>query len=544
LKGWEKKMNSTSQGAIQAPEGMEIKGEIKPDYSRVLTKDALQFVADIANKFEKTRQGLLEKRETRQAKWDAGELPDFLPETKQIRDGDWKIAGVPDDLQKRWVELTGPTERKMVINALNSGADVFMTDFEDALSPTWENIVEGHIAMLDYWSGELSFADPKSGKSYEVGPNPAMLLVRPRGWHLDEDHILLDGKPISASFVDFGLYFYHCAKRILDRGTGPYFYLPKLESHQEAKLWNDVFVYAQNALGLPVGTIKTTVLIETLPAAFEMDEILYEMRDHIVGLNIGRWDYIFSFIKVLRNKPEYTLPDRQQVVMGQAFLGAYARLLVQTCHKRGAFAMGGMAAQIPNRREPEINEKAMAAVKKDKEREVNEGCDGSWVAHPDLVPVAREVFERLMQGDNQMGTIPAGDEVTRDDLLEIHQGTRTEEGLRTNIRVGIQYIEAWLRGNGAVPLYNLMEDAATAEISRTQLWQWQKHGAALEDGRKVTAEIVDELLTDEMAKLRNVLGAELYDSGRFPEAIQIFKSLSESEELAPFLTLPAYKLLS
>ncbi len=537
-------MNIADQGAFQPPVGMEVKGEIKPGYERVLTKDALQFVADIARTFDRTRQALLAKRETRQVEWDAGALPDFLPETKQIREGDWKIAGVPDDLQKRWVELTGPTERKMVINALNSGADVFMTDFEDALSPTWKNIVEGHIALLDYWRGELSFTDPKSGKHYEVGPNPAILLVRPRGWHLLEDHIHLDGEPVAGSFVDFGLYFFHCAKRILDKGAGPYFYLPKIESHTEAKLWNDVFIHAQNALGLPVGTIKATVLIETLPAAFEMDEILYVMRDHIVGLNMGRWDYIFSFIKVLRNKPEYTLPDRQQVVMGQAFLGAYARFLVQTCHKRGAYAMGGMAAQIPNRRERETNALAMAAVKKDKEREVKEGCDGSWVAHPDLVPVAREVFERLMQGDNQIETMPGGGEISRDDLLEIHQGTRTEEGLRTNIRVGIQYIEAWLRGNGAVPLYNLMEDAATAEISRTQLWQWQKHGAVLEDGRKVTTEMVDTLLDDEMAKLRDVLGPELYDSGRFPDAIEIFKSLSESDELAPFLTVPAYKLLS
>jgi len=537
-------MNSVDQEAFQAPEGMEIKGEIKPGYERVLTKDALQFVAYMARKFEQKRQTLMAERETRQSKWDAGALPDFLPETKEIREGDWKITGVPDDLQKRWVELTGPTERKMVINALNSGADVFMTDFEDALSPTWENIVEGQIALFDYWNDELTFTDPNSGKSYEVGPSPAMLLVRPRAWHLPEDHIHLDGKPVAGSFVDFGLYVFHNAKRILEKGTGPYFYLPKIESHQEARLWDDVFVHAQNALGLTVGTIKATILIETLPAAFEMDEILYVMRDHIVGLNVGRWDYIFSFIKVLRNKPEYTLPDRLQVVMGQAFLGAYARLLVQTCHKRGAFAMGGMAAQIPNRREPETNEKAMAAVKKDKEREVREGCDGSWVAHPDLVPVARGVFEELMSGDNQLGTIPGGEDVTRDDLLSIHEGTRTEEGLRTNIRVGIQYIEAWLRGNGAVPLYNLMEDAATAEISRTQLWQWQKHGATLEDGRTVTTEMVDELLDDEMTKLREVLGAELYDSGRFPEAIEIFKSLSESDELAPFLTLPAYKLLS
>ncbi|MDA7947354.1 MAG: malate synthase A [Hyphomicrobiaceae bacterium] len=530
--------------ATRSPEDMKTAGAMKPGYERVLTDDALQFVADIARKFDGTRRELLKTRADRQNAWDAGGLPDFLPDTAEIRQSDWKVAGIPDDLQKRWVELTGPTERKMVINALNSGADVFMTDFEDALAPTWENIVEGQIALLDYWQDELTFTDPKSGKSYEVGSDPAMLLVRPRGWHLPEAHILLDGEPVAGAFVDFGLYFFHNAKRIIDKGSAPYFYLPKLESHQEAKLWNDVFVFAQEAFGIPVGTIKATVLIETLPAAFEMDEILYVMRDHIVGLNVGRWDYIFSFIKVLRNKPEYTLPDRQQVVMGKAFLGAYARLLVQTCHKRGAFAMGGMAAQIPNRREPEVNEKAMAAVQKDKEREVREGCDGSWVAHPDLVPVARQVFERLMKGDNQVDVIPDTTPVSQTDLLQIHEGTRTEEGLRTNIRVGVQYIEAWLRGNGAVPLYNLMEDAATAEISRTQIWQWQKHGATLEDGREVTVELVDGLLADEMAKLRNALGADVYDKGRFPEAIEIFKSLSEAPELAPFLTLPAYRLLS
>lgn len=536
-------MTTETNVKIDAPEGVEVTGALESGYDCVLTKEALQFVADLSRKFEKTRQDLMAARETRQAKWDAGELPDFLPDTKEIRDGDWKVAGVPADLQKRWVELTGPTERKMVINALNSGADVFMTDFEDALSPTWANIIEGHIALMDYWRDELKFTDPKSGKSYAIGPDPAMLLVRPRGWHLTENHILIDGMPVSGALVDFGLYFFHNAKQILKQGTGPYFYLPKLESHQEAKLWNDVFVYAQEALGIEVGTVKVTVLIETLPAAFEMDEILYVLKDHIVGLNVGRWDYIFSFIKVLRNKPEYTLPDRQQVVMGEAFLGSYARLLVQTCHKRGAFAMGGMAAQIPNRREPETNELAMAAVKKDKEREVNEGCDGSWVAHPDLVPVAREVFERLMKGDNQVDNIPDSTPVSQADLLEIHEGSRTEEGLRTNIRVGVQYIEAWLRGNGAVPLYNLMEDAATAEISRTQIWQWQKHGAVLEDGRKVTNEIVEDLLSDEMTQLRNTLGADLYDSGRFPEAIKIFQELAEASELAPFLTTPAYEIL-
>ncbi len=536
-------MSSAEQAGLQMPAGMEIKGPARPGYERILSREALEFVAEISRRFDQTRQELLALRETRQREWDAGALPDFLSETKDIREGDWKVSEIPSDLQKRWVELTGPAERKMIINALNSGADVFMTDFEDALSPTWENIVEGQIALRDYWRGELTLTDPKSGKYYEVGAEPAMLLVRPRGWHFPEAHILLDGKPVAGAFVDFGLYFFHNARAILDKGTGPYFYLPKLESHGEAKLWNDVFVFAQQALAIPVGTIKVTVLIETLPAAFEMDEILYVLRDHIAGLNLGRWDYIFSFIKVLRNKPEYTLPDRQQVVMGKAFLGAYARLLVQTCHKRGAFAMGGMAAQIPNRREPETNAKAMAAVKKDKEREVNEGCDGSWVAHPDLVPVAREVFERLMKGDNQLSVIPSGDPVTQSDLLEIHEGTRTQEGLRTNIRVGVQYIEAWLRGNGAVPLYNLMEDAATAEISRTQIWQWQKHGATLEGGREVTAALVDELLEDEMAKLREALGPDIYDRGRFPEAINIFKSLSEADELASFLTLPAYELL-
>ena len=367
-------------------------------------------------------------------------------------------------------------------------------------------------------------------------------MARPRGWHLPEAHIcMIDGAPVAGAFVDFGLYMFHNARKTLDKGAGPYFYLPKLESHREARLWNDVFVQAQEALGLPVSTIKATVLIETLPAAFEMDEILYELRDHIVGLNCGRWDYIFSFVKVLRNNPGYVMPDRGQVVMGKAFLRAYSLLLIQTCHRRGAFAMGGMAAQIPNRREPEINEKAMAAVKADKEREVNDGHDGTWVAHPDLVPVAREVFERLMSGDNQLDRMLGNVSVTQTDLLEVHDGTRTEEGLRTNIRVGVQYIEAWLRGNGAVPLYNLMEDAATAEISRTQIWQWIKHGATLDDGRTVTHALFEELLADEMAKLREALGPETYDGGRFPEAIDIFKTLTESETPEPFLTLPAYQ---
>jgi malate synthase len=529
--------------ALDLPEGVEIRGAIEPGYERVLTHEALAFVAGLTRTFEARRRSLLEARDERQAAWDAGALPDFLSETKEIRDSDWTIRGIPDDLKKRWVELTGPAERKMTINALNSGADVFMADFEDAMSPTWANLVEGQITLFDYWRDALSFTDPDSGKRYELGPNPAVLLVRPRALHLPEVHIVVDGQPVAGSFADFGLYFFHNARRILDKGAGPYFYLPKIESHQEAKLWDDMFVHAQEAFDLPAGTIKATVLIETLPAAFEMDEILHAMREHVVGLNVGRWDYIFSYIKVLRNKPEYTLPDRQQVVMGKAFLGAYARLLVRTCHRRGAFAMGGMAAQIPNRRDRETNEKAMAAVQADKEREVREGCDGTWVAHPDLVPVARGVFERLMQGDNQLNAAPddSAGAIARDDLLKIHEGTRTEEGLRNNIRVGVQYIEAWLRGHGAVPLYNLMEDAATAEISRTQIWQWRKHGAALEDGRTVTAELIAALLDDEMAKLRDTLGADVYDAGRFPEAIEIFKSLVEADDLAPFLTIPAYE---
>lgn len=530
-----------SKTVFDLPEGVEIVGPVSAEGERVLTGEALAFVVDLARTFEARRRELMALRAQRQQDWDAGALPDFLAETADIRAGDWTIAGVPEDLNKRWVEITGPTDRKMLINALNSGADVFMADFEDALSPTWANVVEGQVNLLDYWQGTLTLTDPKSGKHYEVGETPAMLIVRPRGWHLEEAHIVVDGVPVAGAFVDFGLYVFHNARRLVGAGSAPYFYLPKLESHLEARLWNDVFVHAQEALGLPVGTIKVTVLIETLPSAFEMDEILYELRDHIVGLNCGRWDYIFSFIKVLRNKPEYLLPDRGQVVMGKAFLNAYSLLLIQTCHKRGAFAMGGMAAQIPNRKDPEANAAAMAAVKADKEREVNNGHDGTWVAHPDLVPVAREVFERLMSGDNQLDKLLDDVTVTQADLLQIHDGTRTEEGLRVNIRVGVQYIEAWLRGNGAVPLYNLMEDAATAEISRTQIWQWMRHGATLEDGRTVTKALVNEMFDDEMAKLRTALGADVYDGGRFGEAIEIFSSLLASDDPAPFLTLPAYR---
>jgi malate synthase len=529
---------------VQAPAGVEIRGALQPGYERALTAEALAFVASLARRFEPRRRALIEARERRQQVLDAGALPDFLPETRSIRDGDWTIRGIPADLMDRRVEITGPTSRKMIVNALNSGASCFMADFEDALSPTWDNIVDGQINLADYWRGEIAFTDPESGKGYSVTGKPAVLIVRPRGWHLPEDHILIDGAPAAGAFVDFGLYFFHNAKLTLDRGSGPYFYLPKIESHEEAALWNDVFVAAQNALGLPIGTIKATVLIETLPAAFEMHEILHAMRDHIVGLNCGRWDYIFSFIKTLRAKPEYLLPDRSQVVMGKAFLKAYADLLIATCHKRGAFAMGGMAAFIPNRRDPDVTEKALAAVRDDKLREVTQGHDGTWVAHPDLVATAKEVFDDKMPGHNQLDKLRPDVHVGQKDLLAVHDGTRTEEGLRTNIRVGIQYIEAWLRGNGAVPLYNLMEDAATAEISRTQVWQWIKYGAKLENGVVVTPDMVSKLIDDEMAKLRDALGAETYESGRFPEAIALFRQLSTSAELKPFLTLPAYKLIA
>jgi malate synthase len=529
--------------SLHAPAGVEIAGALKPGYERVLTTDALQFVADLARRFEPQRRSLMEARAERQAKLDAGALPDFLPETRKIRENDWKIAGVPKDLLDRRVEITGPTTRKMIVNALNSGAKVFMADFEDALSPTWPNIVEGQINLLDYWQGQIGFTEEESGKSYAVGPNPAVLIVRPRGWHLLEDHIVADGDKVAGAFVDFGLYFFHNARTTLSRGTGPYFYLPKMEGHLEARLWNEVFELAQNALGIPVGTIKATALIETLPAVFEMHEILYELKDHIVGLNCGRWDYIFSYIKTLRAKPEYVLPDRSQVVMSKAFLKAYAELLIQTCHRRGAFAMGGMSAFIPNRRDPEVTEKALEAVREDKLREVQYGHDGTWVAHPDLVPAALEVFNRHMPQPNQLDKMREDVQVGQKDLLRPHEGTRTEEGLRMNIRVAVQYTEAWLRGNGAVPLYNLMEDAATAEISRTQDWQWLHYGAALSDGRKVTAELVESALADEMAKLRTTLG-DAYARGRFDDAVALFRQLVLSSELEAFLTLPAYRLIA
>src|SRR5580692_3322726 len=511
--------------------------------AEVLTPEALAFLAELHRKFDARRLELLAARQVRQKRFDAGESPDFLAETKSVRDGDWKVAPIPADLLDRRVEITGPTDRKMVINALNCGAKVFMTDFEDANAPTWANMVDGQLNLMDLWAGKLSFVDPVSGKSYQLNETRAVLMVRPRGWHLPERHVVVDGQPMSGSLVDFGLYFFHNAKATMAQGSGPYFYLPKMESHLEARLWNDVFVLAQERLGIANGSIKATVLIETLPAAFEMDEIIYELRDHMAGLNCGRWDYIFSYIKRLRRHPEALTPDRAVMGMGSAFLAAYSLKLIQTCHRRGAFAMGGMAAQIPVKGDAGANDAAFAKVRADKEREATNGHDGTWVAHPDLVPVAMEVFDRMMPGPNQLAKKRDDVHVTQKNLLQVHEGQRTEEGLRENIRVGVQYIEAWLRGRGAVPIYNLMEEAATAEISRAQVWQWIHLKAKLDDGREVTPTMFRDALKGEMERVKGEVGAKAFDGGRFKEATELFSDMSLSDTFDESLTLPAYKLI-
>jgi malate synthase len=532
-------------GAVPRVPGLVVKAPLGARYVEVLTPAALRFLADLHREFEAPRERLLAARAEQQERYDAGDLPDFRTDTKGIRDDeDWRVAPIPPDLQDRRVEITGPVDRKMIVNALNSGANVFMADFEDANSPTWTNNVEGQINLKDRWAGKLDFTDPDNRKHYKVGDKPAVLIVRPRGWHLVEEHLTVDGEPVAGALFDFGLYFFHNAKKQIAAGTAPYFYLPKLETAEEARLWNEVFVFAQERLGMPNGSIKATVLIETLPAAFEMEEILYELRDHIAGLNAGRWDYIFSFIKKLAKNKHYILPDRSQVVMGEAFLGAYAALLVKTCHSRGAFAMGGMAAQIPIKNDPAANEAAFAKVRADKEREVRDGCDGTWVAHPDLVPVARQVFDRLMPEPNQIGRVRQHVRVLRDDLLKVHHGTKTEEGFRLNIRVGVQYIEAWLRGRGAVPIYNLMEDAATAEISRAQIWQWIKYETELDDGVIATPKFFERALEEEMERVKGEIGEDDYAKGRFPEAIALFRDISLAPEFVEFLTIPAYRLIA
>jgi malate synthase len=522
---------------------LDVLGPRMPEDEVVLTPMALRFLADLGRAFGSRVEELLERRREVQGRLDAGWRFDFLPETRGVREGDWAVAPLPEALLERRVEITGPVDRKMIINALNSGASVFMADFEDANAPTWENLIVGQAALQEAVRRTIRFEDPATGKRYALNDRTATLMVRPRGWHLQEKHATLEGRPLPAALFDFGLFFFHNAREQVARGAGPFFYVPKLESHLEARLWNDVFLFAEEALGLPAGTIKATVLIETLPAAFEMDEILYELREHSAGLNCGRWDYIFSFIKKLRNDPTCVLPDRAQVGMDQHFLRSYTQLLVRTCHRRGVHAMGGMAAQIPIKGDPEANQAALDKVRADKLREVKDGHDGTWVAHPGLVPVARAIFDEHMSGPNQIHVKREDVRVTAQDLLRVPAGTRTEAGLRHNIRVGVQYLEAWLGGLGCVPLYHLMEDAATAEISRTQVWQWIRHGAALDDGRPLTAERFRAALDEEMAALRGALGPERFDEGRFRDARELFERLSVSEALEDFLTIPAYELL-
>ncbi|HYR68774.1 MAG TPA: malate synthase A [Candidatus Dormibacteraeota bacterium] len=523
--------------------GLEVLGPIRTGYERILSPEALDFVADLTRRFRPRLGELMNARAERQALLDSGATLDFMAETAAVREGAWTVAPLPPDLLRRTVEITGPVERKMVINALNSGANCFMADFEDSNAPTWDNNVQGQNNLYDAVRRTIEYADPTSGKQYRLNEVTATLLVRPRGLHLPERHVVIDGKPVPGCLFDFGLYFFHNARALLGRGTGPYFYLPKLQSHREARFWNDVFIRAQELLGIPSGTIKATVLIETLPAAFQMDEILYELREHSAGLNCGRWDYIFSFIKTRRHDSQAILPDRSQVTMEQPFMRAYTQLCVRTCHRRGVHAMGGMAAQIPIKNDPAANSRALEKVRADKLREVMDGHDGTWVAHPGLVSVAREVFEAVMPGPNQLERRREDVHASAADLLEVPRGTRTEEGLRLNVRVGIQYTEAWLRGNGCVPLYNLMEDAATAEISRSQVWQWVRHGATLEDGRTVDAGLLRAVTDDEMKRIESEIGAERLRRGRFHEARALFERISTQEKLEDFLTLPAYQLL-
>jgi malate synthase len=535
--------SAVAERGTVAPEGVRIVGPMQPGYEPILTTDALSFVAELERRFGPERERLMAHRTEIQVRIDDGWLPDFLPETKEIRDGDWAVAPIPADLQDRRVEITGPVDRKMIVNALNCGADVFMADFEDANSPTWSNNLDGQINLRDAIHRQIDFTDPKSGKAYRLDDTIATLLVRPRGWHLLEAHLLVDGKPVSGGLFDFGLFFFHNAKRLIENGTAPYFYLPKLENHLEAKLWNDVFVWSQNELGIPQGTIKATILIETIMAAFEMDEILYAMREHIAGLNCGRWDYIFSYIKKFRNRKDFLLPDRDQITMTRHFLQSYSLLLIKTCHRRKAFAMGGMAAQIPIKNDPEANEHALDKVRVDKEREVGNGHDGTWVAHPGLVGVAKEIFDRHMPGPNQLDRMREDVEVGQKDLLEVPDGTITEKGLRHNLNVGIQYVEAWLRGSGCVPIYNLMEDAATAEICRSQVWQWIKHGASITDGPEIDAALVRKFLDEELTGISESVGPEAFDQGEYQTAASLFGDMVTTTDFEDFLTLPAYDRL-
>jgi malate synthase len=522
---------------VAGTDGIEIRAPVEGRAAEILTPEALAFVAALQREFGPRREELLGLRGERQARIAAGELPGFLPETADVRAGDWQVAPVPTPLADRRCEITGPVERKMMINALNSGARVFMADFEDANSPTWRNCVEGQANCYDAVRRTIALDTPE--RSYRLNDEIAVLLVRPRGWHLVEKHAMVDGRPVSGSLFDFGLYLFWNGRELLERGAGPYFYLPKLESHLEARLWNDVFRFAQDALGIPSGSIKATVLIETILAAFEMEEILYELREHSGGLNAGRWDYMFSVIKKFRDRPDFVLPDRAQVTMTAPFMRAYTELLVSTCHRRGAHAIGGMAAFIPSRRDPEVNEVALAKVREDKVREAGDGFDGTWVAHPDLVPVATAVFDEVLaERQNQLTRLRDDVSATAADLLDVAAtpGEVTEAGLRTNVNVGILYIESWLRGTGAAAIYNLMEDAATAEISRSQIWQWVRHG-------RFTKADVHRVADEELVKIRDVVGVEAFDRGRFDEARRVFEHVALADEFEEFLTLPAYELL-
>jgi malate synthase len=517
-------------------DNIQIAASVTEADRSILTPEAVNFLRALAQNFEGRRQELLARRHYRQQEIDRGVMPQFLPETAWIRNAEWIAAPIPADLQDRRVEITGPVDRKMIINALNSGASVFMADFEDSNSPTWRNNLDGQFNLRDAVNGTIGYVSPE-GKRYELGERIAVLMVRPRGWHLDEKHFLVDGRPISGGLFDFGLFFFHNARALMAKGSGPYFYLPKMESHLEARLWNDVFHFAQRELGIPAGTIRATVLIETILAAFEMDEIIYELREHSAGLNCGRWDYIFSFIKKFRNRPDFVLPNRVQVTMERHFLSSYVNLLIETCHRRGVHAMGGMAAQIPIKNDPAANEQALEKVRQDKLREVRAGHDGTWVAHPGLVPVAKEIFDLHMPSPNQLERRP-GTQVTAADLLAVPDGDITEAGLRWNIDVGIQYLEAWMRGNGCVPIYNLMEDAATAEICRAQVWQWVKHGAKLNDGRTVTAEMVRSTIADVAESLRGSIGGE-----PLARAARIYEQMMTSGDFPEFLTLVAYEYI-
>jgi malate synthase len=529
--------------SLSLPQGVELRGAVEGAHAEILTPEALAFFAALQREFNPRRLELLAARVQRQAEIDGGKMPDFHPETADVRAGDWKVDAVPADLQDRRVEITGPVDRKMVINALNSGAKCYMADFEDSHGPTWEATLDGQVNMRDAVNRTITLVDEARGKEYKLNEKTATLLVRPRGWHLPEKHVLVDGVEASGSLFDFALYFFHNAKKRVAQGSGVYFYLPKMEHYLEARLWNDVFVKAQDLLGVPQGSCKGTVLIETITAAFCMDEILYELRHHSGGLNCGRWDYIFSYIKKFAKKHEFLVPDRSSVGMTSPFMRSYSLLTIKTCHKRGAFAMGGMAAQIPIKNDDAANEAALTKVRADKKREAEDGHDGTWVAHPGLVAIAMEEFDRVL-GDkpNQIDRMRDDVNVTAADLLEVPQGDITEAGLRANISVGIQYLAAWLCGVGCVPLHNLMEDAATAEISRTQLWQWAHNpNAVLTDGRKVTLDLIAQVADEEMAKLKAEVGDARYESGKFEAARAIFEDLVSSDELAEFLTLKAYE---